>query len=259
MIEELETPATTETATETTPAQMERLTVMAKAGVLYGRKKSKTHPRMQQYIYATRNGIEILDIEQTTELLQRANAFLAEVAKAKGIILFVGTTPAAKDATRSIAEQFSYPFVTERWLGGTLTNFKTLRTRIQHFIKLKADRISGRLEKYTKKERVEFDKEIERMTTLFGGIEKLTELPKALVVANAAQHMTAIREAKRLQIPVVAVMSNDVNPDIIEYPIPANDRARSSIAWVLAEMQGALAAAGASRPAEASEEKAQGV
>lgn len=212
------------------PALLDEL---VKAGVLYGRKKSKTHPRMQQYIYTTRNEMEIIDVIQTLSMADRAADFLKAVVAKGGVLLVVGTTPPAKELVKAFSTRFGYPCVTERWLGGTLTNFKTLNARLQHYIKLKADRDGGKLEKYTKKERIQFDKEIERLSALFGGMESLSRLPDALLVVNATAHLTAIREAKRMKIPVVSIMGTDADPDLVNYLIPANDRAKSSIAWFL--------------------------
>jgi len=216
------------------------LEALVKAGVLYGSKKSKTHPRMQKYIFTTRNGIEIIDVVQTLDLLAKAEEFLKTVVAKGGSIVFVGTTPAAKGSVEALAKKFGYPYVTERWLGGTLTNFKTIHDRLQYYLKLKTDRETGRLEKYTKKERFQFDKEIERLTVLFGGLENFTRLPDALFVVGATSHDTALRETKRSKIPVVALMSSDADPDQVNYPIPGNDKARSSIVWVLNHIEKAL-------------------
>lgn len=209
------------------------LEAMAKAGVWYGRRKSKTNPRMRSFLFGTRNGVEIFDLPQTHDRIVRAGKFLQSVVAQGGTILVVGTTPASQELAQGLANRFGFPWVTERWLGGTLTNFKTISLRLQHFLKLRADRDAGRLEKYTKKERSDFDKEIRRLTTLFGGLEKLTELPKAVLVINAGAHETAIREALRLKIPVVTIMNSDSNPEKVPYAIPANDSARASIAWIL--------------------------
>ncbi len=213
------------------------LEAMARAGVVYGRKKSKTHPRMRPYIFTTRNGIEMFDLTQTWAALERAGAFLQTVVAKSGMILIVGTAPAAKEFVAALAAKFKLPYVVERWLGGTLTNFKTISERLQYYLKLRADRDAGRLEKYTKKERIEFDKEIKRLTTLFGGLEGMTALPQALLIVGASKHATAVREARRMKIPIVALMSTDMNPELIDYPIPGNDNARSSIAWVLGEIE----------------------
>jgi small subunit ribosomal protein S2 len=221
---------------------------MAKAGVLYGRQKAKTHPRMQRHIHITRNGTEIFDIAQTAQLADRAASYLASIAERKGTILFVGVTPVAKEAVKAAAEKLGYPYVTERWLGGTITNFKTIRARIERYLKLRSDRDSGRLEKYTKKERLDFDKELVRFSHLFGGVEHLTSLPQVLVIMGATSHETAIAEARRSNVPVVAVVSSDANPDIIDYPIPGNDRSRSSIQWILNRLEAAILAVRSAAP-----------
>lgn len=218
----------------------ETLEALVKAGVLYGRKKSKTHPRMERYIYTTRNGIEIIDVVQTLALIDKAAEFLKSVVKNKSLILFVGVTPAAKEGVKALAEKFGYPYVAERWLGGTLTNFKTLHQRLEYYLKLKADRDAGKLEKYTKKERVGFDKEIARLSNLFGGLESLNQLPQTLVVVGSTSHETAVREARRLKIPIIGVISSDADPEIIDYPIPANDRAKTSISWILERLGKAI-------------------
>lgn len=210
---------------------------MVKAGVLYGRKKSKTHPRMKPYIYATRNGIEILDLPQTMEALEKAGEFLKETAKKEGLILAVGTNPASQELVENFAKKFSFPYVIKRWLGGTLTNFKTISKRIQHYMNLKADKASGKLEKYTKKEQVGFHKEIERLNGFFVGLERLSKLPDVVVVVNVNDHLTVVREAKRLKIPVVAVLSTDTDPELVDYPIPANDNSRGSIVWILSKLE----------------------
>ncbi len=206
---------------------------MIRAGVLYGRRKSKTNPRMQPYIFTTRNGTEILDIVQTLSFLDRASRFLADVARRKGIILFVGTTPASREFVAAASEEFGYPYVAGRWIGGTLTNFKTIRERIQYYLKLKADREHGKLEKYTKKERLGFDREIERLTQLFHGLEPMTKLPDALVVVGVSSHEATTKEARRFKIPIVGILSSDADPESVNYPVPANDLAKSSVKWIL--------------------------
>lgn len=230
-----------------------------KAGVLYGRKKSKTHPRMRPYIYTTRNGMEIFDFSKIYQSLERACGALKEAVKRRELILVVGAKPAAQDLVKAFAEKFRLPAVTNRWLGGTLTNFKTISRRIQHYLTLKADRDTGKLAKYTKKERGKFDEEIKRLETLFGGLESLTEVPRMLIIVDPVEHDTAVREARRLAIPVIALMSSDGDPTVIAYPVPGNGNARSSIAWFLKRFEGAVekglaerAAAKAAGPEKAS-------
>lgn len=212
----------------------EMLQEMVKAGVFYGRKKSKTNPRMKPYIFTARNAMEIIDLGLTAETLQRATKFLNELfaAKPQARILIVGTEPGAREAVHTLAAAFKFPYVVGRWIGGTLTNFKTITDRINYFKSLKANKASGGLEKYTKKERLMFDRQIERMDRIFSGIESMTELPQALLVFNAKLHDAAVREARLLKIPIVAVVNTDTNPQGIEFPIPANDSAKTSIAWI---------------------------
>lgn len=210
---------------------------MVKAGILYGRKKSKTHPRMKDYIFANRNGMEIIDLPKTSDALEKAGEFLKEISKKDSLVLIVGTKPATQEVAESFAKKFSFPYIAKRWLGGMLTNFKTLAKRIQHYTNLKADRATGKLEKYTKKEQVMFAKEIQRMDQFFIGLERLSRLPDALLVINANEHMTAVREARRLKIPIVAIIGTDTDPELVNYPIPANDNSKTSIAWILNRLE----------------------
>lgn len=213
---------------------------MAKAGVLYGRKKSKTNPKMFQYIQGVRNGIEIFDLTQTLSLLEMASASLKELSQKGGKILLVGTQPAAKEIIKSMADKFSFPYVAGRWLGGTLTNFKTLSGRIAHYIKLKNDRATGSLEKYTKKERLGFDREIARMENLFGGLETMDRLPDVLLIVDGTLHEIAIREANRLGIPVIAIMNSDGNPEAVKWLITANSFSKTSIQWIMERLTKAI-------------------
>lgn len=213
---------------------------MTKAGILYGRKKSKTHPKMRPFIFATRNNIEIIDLPKTLEAVEKAGEFLKETAKNGGLLLVVGTQPAAQELVEEFAKKLAAPYVTKRWLGGTLTNFKTINKRTEYYLKLKSDLESGKLEKYTKKERVVFGKEIGRLTQFFSGLEKLARLPNALIVVNANEHLTAVKEALRLKVPIIAIVSTDTNPELVTYPIPANDNAKMSIAWILEKLAGKI-------------------
>ncbi|MBI2035861.1 MAG: 30S ribosomal protein S2 [Candidatus Liptonbacteria bacterium] len=213
---------------------------MIRAGLLYGKAKSKTHPRAKQFVFTTRNYIEIIDLVKTVEYLRKALDFLNGVAAKGGQILFVGTQPAAKASIVETAKNLNQLYVSTRWLGGTLTNFGTISKRIAYFKKLKEDQKSGALDKYTKKERVDFNREISKLTLLFSGLESMNQLPDALLVINSKLQDTAVREAKRVKIPVVALMSTDQNPDGIDYPIPGNDSAPMSIKWVLAKVHESL-------------------
>lgn len=215
---------------------------MAKTGMLLGRKRMRTNPKMREYVFTNRNGVEIFDLEKTVDAIEKAKAALKEVAKTGKPILVVGTEPAASSVVTAFAQKFNLPYVVERWLGGTLTNFESISTRLQYYMKMKADAAAGRLDKYTKKERVVIDKEIERLTKLFGGLERLSSLPAMLIVVGAKKHEIAIAEANIKKIPVIAIANSDANPDAITYVIPANDNSRASIELILAKLESAMAA-----------------
>lgn len=231
-------------------ANLPVLEEMSKAGLFLGHKKSKTHPRMKPYIFTTRNGTEIIDLAQTLEIMEKAMEFVkSKLSKSPtSALLLVGTTPASKTATENLAKKLNLPNVTGRWLGGTLTNFGTISKRIAYFKKLRADREAGRLDKYTKKERLGFDREIEKLTEKFSGIENMSVLPDVLFAVEVTSHLTAIREAKRMKIPVVAMVNTDADPALVDYPIPVNDRGKASVEWVLAKLESAILEARQSQP-----------
>ena len=221
-------------------AEMAIYEEMAKAGVLFGRKRSKTNPKMKPFIHTTRNGFEIINLQQTAAAIEEAQEFLKEVVKKGQLVLVAATTPAGEAPSIAFADKYSLPRVTLRWLGGTLSNFEVLSKRISHLITRKADKVAGRLDKYTKKERVVIDKEIERLEKLFGGLEKMSMLPGALLAVGANPHRTAIREANRMNIPVIAIASTDTDPTGIDYLIPANDMSIASITFILSKLDEAI-------------------
>lgn len=204
---------------------------MAQAGVIFGHKKSKTHPRMKQYVGANRNEIELIDPTAVYSSLSEAVEFLKEVAGKGGIVLLAGTTPPAQAIIEKFAKDFSYPYVTHRWLGGTLTNFSAISSRMKQYEEMRGKR-PDELAKYTKKERLEVSKAVNSMSRYFDGLLPLTRLPNAILVVDSEAHETAVREARKLGIPVVAVMDTNDDPDKIDYPIFANDHSRESIQWV---------------------------
>ncbi len=222
------------------PEETEELKEMIAAGILFGRKKSRTHPKMAKYIFTYSKGVAVFDSTQTLALLNKAIGFLKEVFDKKLPILIVGTQVTVKDLVAAFAKKFGFAYVTERWLGGTLTNFQTISKRVDYFKKLKADKATGKLDKYTKKERLLMDRELTDMAVSFGGVENLNQLPAVVFVIDAEAHETAVREAKRLKIPIVAVINNDTNPDGLTYPIPANDNNRSSLIWILSRIEKGL-------------------
>jgi small subunit ribosomal protein S2 len=225
---------------------------MIEAGVLFGRKHSRTNPKMNKFIFSTRRGIDLIDLMQTKDLLDEAGNFLKEKIEEGGTILVVSTKANIKDQALEFIEKYKLPYVTERWLGGTLTNFKTINKRVDRLRQLRIDKESGELDKYTKKERLMMDRQLEKLERLFGGIESMDSLPAVLLVFDVDEHETAIREAIRMNIPIVGLINTDGDPRPIKYPIPCNDNARSSIGWVLGKLEVKLDQA---KPTIAKEEK----
>lgn len=208
---------------------------MMGVGLMYGHKKSKTNPKFKKYIFTIRNGIEIIDLAQTLPALESAVEFLKNKISNKGLILVVASQPAAKEAVENLAKKFNFACINERWIGGLLTNFKVISQRIEYFKKVQSDFDKGEFEKYTKKERVIINRNIQRMKKMFSGLENLTKLPDAILIVDPSLkgHTTAIREAKRMGISLIAILDSDDNPDLIDYPIPANDHAKMSIDWIV--------------------------
>ncbi|MDP2704087.1 MAG: 30S ribosomal protein S2 [bacterium] len=205
---------------------------LANIGVLYGHKKSKTHPKMRPFIGANRNEIEFLKPESVLHSLEKGIAFLKEKKEKDALILVVGTKASSEEAIKKLAETFSFPYVTTRWVGGTITNFKVIRERIKYYLDLKDKQEKGELAKYTKKEQLDFSKELRKLEERFGGLVRLTRIPDVLFVIDPEEHETAVREARRLNIPIVGVADTNDNPTKLNYPIIANDHAKASVTWV---------------------------
>lgn len=213
---------------------------MIDAGVFYGRKKSKTNPKMKPYVLTNRGGIEIINLAKTSEGLEKAMAFLREKVQKGALLLLVGMQPAAEEGIIRVAQKFQIPYVTNRWAGGTITNFKIVSKRIEYFKKLRSDFASGALEKYTKKERLILEKEMNRLKELFGGLEHLIKEPDILIAIDPNLHSTAVREANRLKIPVIALANVDSDPDLIDHLVSGNDNGRKSIQWFLEKVEAAI-------------------
>ena len=218
----------------------ETILELAEAGVLYGHKKSKTHPKMRPFIGAQRNEIELLKPELIVKKLQKALEFLKRTREEGGDILLVGTHAAAHEAVDKLAQTFGFPYVNTRWLGGTLTNWNSLKSRVKHYLDLKEKKEKGELSKYTKKEQVDFAKELEKLRQKFDGLKGMIKLPKVLLVIDPKVHETAVREAKRVHIPVIALMDTNDDPTNIEIPIIGNDHSKASINWVAEKIIEAL-------------------
>ncbi len=215
----------------------DKIVEMAQFGIFYGHKKTKTHPQMKKFIGGRRNEIELLDPEATVQSFNKTAEFLKEKLQSGGLVLFVGTQAPAKESIKTIAEELSMPYVDFRWLGGTLTNFAVIRKRMDYYENLKSKMESGELAKYTKKEQLQFSKEIGKLSRNFEGLKKLTRLPDAIFLVDSVLHNTAVAEANKLHIPVVAIMDTDDDPDLVKHPIFANDHAKASVEWILSALR----------------------
>lgn len=210
---------------------METLTIesLLKQGTHFGHQTAKWHPSMKPFIFTSRNGIHIIDLEQTLSALTKAQDFARDCVAGGGTVLFVGTKRQAKPIVKKYAEECGAPYFTERWLGGFLTNFGVVSKIIERLKTLTEDREAGRLSKYTKKERLQFDREIAKLETVVGGVRNVTRPPQALFVVDMKTEATAVREAKKVGCPVIAIADTNANIAKLKFPIPANDDATKSI------------------------------
>ncbi|MDP3985598.1 MAG: 30S ribosomal protein S2 [bacterium] len=202
---------------------------LLKVGAHFGHQSSRWHPKMAPFIYGTRSDVHIINLEKTVEALTQATDYVRELVAAGGKIVFVGTKPQAKQIVREAALGCGMPYVTNRWLGGTFTNFTQIRGRVRYFLDLKKKQETGELQKYTKLEQLRFSREIEDLEELFGGISDLERLPTAIFVVDIKHEKTAIMEAEQTNVNIVAICDSNVNPDPVKYVIPGNDDAVKSI------------------------------
>lgn len=201
---------------------------LLEAGVHFGHQCKRWNPKMQRFIYSSRNGIHVIDLHKTVPLIEKAYEFI-KTAAANGPVLFVGTKKQAQEAIEEEAKRCGMFFVNQRWMGGTLTNFKTLKKNIARLNEIDKMQEEGTFEKLPKKEVILLDRERRKLLRGLGGIRQMAALPTAVFVVDTIKEMTAIKEAKRLAIPIVAVVDTNVDPDDIDYPIPGNDDAIRSI------------------------------
>ncbi len=202
---------------------------LLESGVHFGHLTRKWNPKMKRYIFGQRNGIHIIDLQHTLREFKQASGFVTEVAARGGKVLFVGTKRQAQEAIREAAARVNMPCVTERWLGGTLTNFRTIMTRVQRLKDLSRMESDSTFENLTKKEKLLLSKEKEKLETMLSGIMEMSRLPAALFVVDLKREKNCIREARKLGIPVVAMVDTNCDPDEADFPIPANDDAVRAI------------------------------
>ncbi|MBM4432476.1 MAG: 30S ribosomal protein S2 [Chloroflexi bacterium] len=213
---------------------------LLEAGAHFGHQTSRWHPRMKRYIFTKRNGIHILDLEQTASMLEKAREFVRNVVAEGGHILFVGTKKQAQEAIELEAKRCSMYYVNQRWLGGTLTNFSTIQTRIDYLVRLEDQKNRGEFKRLPKKEVTSLEDEIGRLNKHMGGIKEMTSLPSALFIVDPVKEKNALAEAKRMSIPVVAMVDTNCNPDEIDHPIPSNDDAIKAIKLICSRIADAV-------------------
>lgn len=218
------------------------LVELLKSGAHFGHKTSRWNPKMKPYIFTVRNDIHILDLEKTKKSLIKAANFAKDVASSGGLILFVGTKRQARDIVKEQAQKAGMPYVNVRWLGGTFTNWKTIQKTIRKLEKLQELKTSGELEtRYTKKERLLIEREIEKLSKLFEGIKDLKKLPAAIFIADVNYDDIALTEAKKSKVPVIAIVDSNSDPEGIDYVIPCNDDATQAIELVVSTVSEAIA------------------
>ena len=213
---------------------------LLEAGVHFGHRSRRWHPKMRSFIFTERNGIHIIDLQQTIRRLEEACAFVRDTAAEGGTILFVGTKRQAQENIQEQAERCGMPHVTTRWLGGTLTNFRTIRQRCDDLLELEKQKELGGFSRLPKKEALWKERELVKLERRFGGIKNMYYLPSAIFVADVQRETIAVKEANTLDIPVVAMVDTNCDPDPVDYVIPANDDAIRAIKLIASKMADAV-------------------
>ncbi len=220
--------------TEKTTSNVKNLVdELFKVGAHFGFVKSRRHPSAKPFIFGSKNNIEIFDLEKTKTEIEKVLEFIVKKGEEKALILFVGGKSEAREAITNAGQALSMPYVAGRWIGGTLTNFSEIKKRIARLEELTTQREKGELGKYTKKERLLIDRDIEKLTIYFGGISIMKFLPKVMVIIDPKKESIAVAEAKKMKIPVVALAGSDSNLHDVDYPIPGNDSSRQSIGLII--------------------------
>ncbi|MEX0800610.1 MAG: 30S ribosomal protein S2 [Dehalococcoidia bacterium] len=213
---------------------------LLEAGVHFGHQTRRWNPKMRKFIFTERNGIHIIDLEQTVNRLEEAAGFVADLVSTGQTLLFVGTKRQAQDTIETEAKRCGMPYVNVRWLGGTMTNFHTIQGRIDYLVRLEDAKARGELEHLTKKEGLRISEEIVRLNRYLGGIKEMTTLPGAIFIIDTTKEDIAVAEALRMDIPIVALVDTNCDPDVIDYPIPSNDDAIRAIKLITARIADAV-------------------
>jgi len=216
------------------------MSYLLEAGVHFGHQTKRWNPKMKEYIYNSRDDIYIIDLQKTVEKMEEAYAALTKIVSEGGEVLFVGTKKQASEVCRDEATRSGMYYMTERWLGGTLTNFKTIRRRVKRLDEIEKMETDGTFDKLPKKEVIGLKKEYEKLNKNLCGIRNMTKLPQALIIVDSMKEENAIREAKKLGIPVFGIIDTNCDPDMVDYVIPGNDDAVRAIKVVLGALTNAI-------------------
>ncbi len=206
---------------------------MIERGMHLGHKTSKLHPRMEDFVVGIKNTIHIIDLDQTKEMFEKALNYIEGIVKEKGKIIMIGTKSPLRHLVREKAEEAEMPYVTERWIGGTFTNFNVISKRAKYFKDLKQEKKDGKFAKYTKKEQLVKDKELFNLDLKFSGIQNLEKVPEAIFICDLVKDDLALEEAKKQGIKIIAIVDTNADISKVDYPITANDDAVSSVSYIL--------------------------
>lgn len=238
-------------------ANVVSMKALLEAGVHFGHQTRRWDPRMRPYIFTERNGIHIIDLQQTVVKLGEAYAFIRDLATEGGKVLFVGTKKQAQEAIETEAKRSEMFYVNQRWLGGMLTNFRTIQGRLRRLEELEQMRDSGEFDRLPKKEAANLTDETNRLTRLLGGIKQMHDLPDAVFIVDPSKERIAIAEAMRLDIPIVALVDTNCNPNEVDYPIPANDDAIRAVKLLSSKIADAVIEGKTIRESKLAEEAAE--
>ena len=211
--------------TQQVTANATSVKLLLESGAHFGHQVGRWNPKMKKYIFIERNGIHIINLEQTMALLEQACKFVTDVVANEGDILFVGTKKQAQEAIEQEAKKCGMPYVNQRWIGGMLTNFNVIQTRVDYLVQLEDQKVRGFFSRLTKKEALKLERTIQRLNQQMGSFKEMTKFPSALFIIDPSKERIAVAEARQLKVPIVALVDTNCNPDEIDYPIPANDDA----------------------------------
>jgi len=203
------------------------------SGAHFGHQTRRWNPKMEEYLYGSENGVHIFDLTKVKPLIEEALEFLTRSVKEGKTVLILGTKKQVRDKVAEVAERVGVPYVNERWLGGTISNFPQMQRSLKKMEEMKENMTSGFYNKYTKKERILIDREIARLERFFGGIKTLTNVPDVIVVVDTKRESGAVHEANVRKVPVVGIVDSNSDPDLIDYPIPMNDDASKALEYIL--------------------------